>query len=309
MHIDPYLVLAGLVVGSIVGLTGMGGGALMTPILVLLFHIQPLAAISSDLVASVVMKPFGGAIHLRHGTVHKGVVRWLAMGSIPGALIGVVISTSLGKSSNVQHGLKVALGAALILAVAGITARAVLDRRRQTIAAASPDEVAVRRLPTLLVGISGGVVVGLTSVGSGSLMIVLLMLLYPRLSTRQLVGTDLVQAVPLVAAAALGQLLLGDVKLPLTGALLLGAIPGVIFGAKMSAIAPSGPLRWALAVVLSASGVKLLGASNLQLVAVVAAGLAVGATLLVVGRRRAAQIADLPVPADEPLELASTPSS
>ncbi|MDX6211205.1 MAG: uncharacterized protein QOF82_292, partial [Frankiales bacterium] len=93
MHIDPYLVLAGLVVGSIVGLTGMGGGALMTPILVLLFHIQPLAAISSDLVASVVMKPFGSAVHLKHGTVHRGVVRWLAMGSIPGALAGVLIST------------------------------------------------------------------------------------------------------------------------------------------------------------------------------------------------------------------------
>jgi uncharacterized membrane protein YfcA len=287
VHVDPYLVLAGLIVGSIVGLTGMGGGALMTPILVLVFHIQPLAAISSDLVASVVMKPFGGAVHLRHATVRRGVVRWLALGSIPGALLGVVISTSLGSSSDVQHGLKVTLGVALVLAVAGITARAILDRRRRTIEAATPSEVAVRRVPTLLVGVAGGVVVGLTSVGSGSLMIVLLMLLYPRLSTRQLVGTDLVQAIPLVAAAALGQLLLGDVKLPLTGALLIGAIPGVIFGAKMSAIAPGGPLRWALAVVLSASGVKLLGASNAELLAVIAVGLAVGAALLVSARRRA----------------------
>jgi uncharacterized membrane protein YfcA len=285
VHLDPYLVLAGLVVGSIVGLTGMGGGALMTPILVLLFHIQPLAAISSDLVASVVMKPFGGAVHLRHGTVHKHVVRWLAIGSIPGAFAGVLISTSLGRSSDVQHGLKITLGIALMLAVAGITARAVIDRRRHVAEAATPELVPVRRVPTLLVGVAGGIIVGLTSVGSGSLMIVLLMMLYPRLSTRQLVGTDLVQAVPLVAAAALGQLLLGDVKLPLTGALLLGAIPGVIFGAKMSAIAPSGPLRWALAVVLSASGVKLLGASNGVLLAVILVGLAIGAGLLTITRR------------------------
>ena len=105
-----------------------------------------------------------------------------------------------------------------------------------------------------MVGLIGGIIVGLTSVGSGSLMIVALMVFYPRLSTRQLVGTDLVQAIPLVAAAALGQMLLGDVKLPLTAALLIGAIPGVIFGARMSAVAPSGPLRWALAVVLSAVG-------------------------------------------------------
>jgi uncharacterized membrane protein YfcA len=285
VHIDPYLVLAGLVVGSIVGLTGMGGGALMTPILVLLFHIQPLAAISSDLVASVVMKPFGSAVHLKHGTVHRGVVRWLAMGSIPGAFAGVLISTSLRHASHVQNELKIALGVALLLAVAGITSRAVIDRRRHVTEALSPEEVPVRRLPTLLVGVSGGVVVGLTSVGSGSLMIVLMMMLYPRLSTRQLVGTDLVQAVPLVAAAALGQLLLGDVKLPLTGALLLGAIPGVIFGAKMSAIAPSGPLRWGLAVVLSASGVKLLGAGNGVLLAVIVAGLAIGAALLTITRR------------------------
>jgi uncharacterized membrane protein YfcA len=208
----------------------------------------------------------------------------------------VLISTSLRHASHVQNELKIALGIALLLAVAGITARAVIDRRRHVAEALTPAEVPVRRLPTLLVGVAGGVVVGLTSVGSGSLMIVLLMMLYPRLSTRQLVGTDLVQAVPLVAAAALGQLLLGDVKLPLTGALLLGAIPGVIFGAKMSAIAPSGPLRWSLAVVLSASGVKLLGASNGVLLAVIVVGLAIGAGLLELNRRArtAAQVVTAP---------------
>ncbi len=300
VHIDPYLVLAGLVVGSIVGLTGMGGGALMTPILVLLFHIQPLAAISSDLVASVVMKPFGGAVHLKHGTVHKGVVRWLAMGSVPGAFVGVLISTRFRGAPGLENGLKIALGGALLLAVTGITARAILDRRRITVPPARPEDIPVNRFPTLMVGLIGGIIVGLTSVGSGSLMIVALMVFYPRLSTRQLVGTDLVQAIPLVAAAALGQMLLGDVKLPLTAALLIGAIPGVIFGARMSAVAPSGPLRWALAVVLSASGVKLLGASNGQLLIVLCAGLVIGVAILLVTRRGVAA----PVPSEPALETA-----
>jgi uncharacterized membrane protein YfcA len=303
LHLDPYLVLAGLVVGSIVGLTGMGGGALMTPVLVLLFNVQPLAAISSDLVASVIMKPFGSAVHLRNRTVHHGVVRWLALGSVPGAFLGVLISTSFKSAKGVQDDLKVALGVALLLAVGGITARAILDRRRHTVEASTPAEVPVRRLPTVVVGVFGGVVVGLTSVGSGSLMIVLLMMLYPRLSTRQLVGTDLVQAVPLVAAAAAGQLLLGDVKLPLTAALLVGAIPGVILGARLSAKAPSGPLRWALAVVLSASGVKLLGASNFELLGVVVAGLGVGTGLLVRGRRRTTPAAEPSAPVRVPARI------
>src|SRR5438874_10706198 len=102
MHIDPYVTLAGLIVGFTVGLTGMGGGALMTPILVLLFNVQPLAAISSDLVASVIMKPFGSAVHLKHRTVHHGVVGWLALGSVPGAFVGVLISTSFKHASGVQ---------------------------------------------------------------------------------------------------------------------------------------------------------------------------------------------------------------
>jgi uncharacterized membrane protein YfcA len=231
------------------------------------------------------MKPFGGAVHLKHGTVHKSVVRWLAMGSVPGALLGVLISTHFRGAPGVENALKIALGVALLLAVAGISARAVLDRRRLQVAAVAPAEIPVRRIPTLLVGLVGGIIVGLTSVGSGSLMIVALMMFYPRLSTRQLVGTDLVQAVPLVAAAALGHMLFGDVKLPLTAALLIGAIPGVIMGARMSAVAPSGPLRWALAVVLSASGVKLLGASNGQLLLVLCAGLIIGVALLLITRR------------------------
>src|SRR3954470_13954144 len=113
VHVDPYLVLAGLVVGSIVGLTGMGGGALMTPVLVLLFHIQPLAAVSSDLVASMVMKPVGGAVHLRHGTVHKELVRWLVVGSVPAAFCGVLLIKAVGDGDRVQDVVKISLGVAL----------------------------------------------------------------------------------------------------------------------------------------------------------------------------------------------------
>ena len=161
MHIDPYLVLAGLVVGSIVGLTGMGGGALMTPILVLLFHIQPLAAISSDLVASVVMKPFGGAIHLKHGTVHKGVVRWLAMGSVPGAFVGVLISTSFGKTRAACRTTSRSPSASPCCWPSPASPPARCSTGAGTIVeAVDPDEVPVRRLPTLLVGMFGGVVVG-----------------------------------------------------------------------------------------------------------------------------------------------------
>src|SRR5437762_7172751 len=129
MHIDWYMALAGLIVGFTVGLTGMGGGALMTPILVLLFRIQPLAAVSSDLVAAVVMKPVGGSVHVRRGTVNWKLVRWLATGSVPMAFVGVIVLRHLGDGSVVQDRLKLALGVALMLAASSIVAKAVLQGR------------------------------------------------------------------------------------------------------------------------------------------------------------------------------------
>src|SRR2546425_12096543 len=120
MHIDLYVALAGLIVGFTVGLTGMGGGALMTPILVLLFKIQPLAAVSSDLVAAMVMKPVGGGVHIRRGTVNWSLVRWLCIGSIPAAFAGVFILKQLGTGSQVQGRLKIFLGVALIVASVSI---------------------------------------------------------------------------------------------------------------------------------------------------------------------------------------------
>src|SRR5437764_954062 len=130
MHFDGYVALAGLVVGFTVGLTGMGGGAIMTPILVLFFKIQPLAAVSSDLVAAVVMKPIGGAVHLRRGTVNRSLVGWLSVGSVPSAFAGVLILRQLGDSAEVQERVKTALGVALLVAVATMIARAFLNVRR-----------------------------------------------------------------------------------------------------------------------------------------------------------------------------------
>jgi uncharacterized membrane protein YfcA len=273
--VDPTIVIAGLIVGVLVGLTGMGGGALMTPVLVLLFGVQPLAAVSSDLVVSLFMKPVGGLVHLRHGTVHFPLVKWLCLGSVPAAFGGVLLLRALGDGEGVQNVVKVALGAALLLAVVTMCARGLLDLRRHGRSwraggrgeAGERQPLAVRVVPTVVVGVIGGVVVGMTSVGSGSLIIVLLLVLYPRLRAGELVGTDLVQAVPLVGAAALGHALFGEVQLGLTLGLLVGAIPGVWIGARLSSRAPQMVVRRALALVLIASGLKLLNASNGQLLA------------------------------------------
>jgi uncharacterized protein len=291
---DPTIVIAGLIVGVLVGLTGMGGGALMTPVLVLLFGVQPLAAVSSDLVVSLFMKPVGGLVHLRHGTVHFALVKWLCVGSVPAAFGGVLLLRALGDGDGVQDVVKFALGIALLLAVVTMATRGLIDLRRHGRSwragaaprtEADPEALTVKVLPTVLVGMIGGVVVGMTSVGSGSLIIVLLLVLYPRLRAGQLVGTDLVQAVPLVAAAALGHALFGEVQLGLTLALLVGAIPGVWIGARLSSRAPQMVVRRALALVLLASGLKLVNASNGQLLAALLLVGIVGPFLWMLARR------------------------
>src|SRR5438094_1644778 len=260
---DPYVAIAGLIVGVVVGLTGMGGGALMTPILVLLFKVQPLAAVSSDLVAALVMKPVGAGVHMRKGTVKWSLVRWLCLGSVPAAFAGVLILNGFGGGDQLESDLKLILGVALMLAAASIVAKAgfqaheVKVHRRLLADGETPPDMEpfrVRPLPTLLIGAIGGLVVGMTSVGSGSLIIVLLLLLYPSLKASELVGTDLVQAIPLVASAAFGHLLFGDFKLALTTSLLIGSIPGVYVGARVSSRAPAGIVRRALVFVLFASG-------------------------------------------------------
>jgi uncharacterized membrane protein YfcA len=261
MHVDLLIALAGLVVGFVVGLTGMGGGALMTPMLVLFFGIQPLAAVSSDLVASLCMKPIGGAVHLRRGTVHKELVGWLVLGSVPSAFCGVLLLRAVGNGGTVQNTVKISLGVALLVAVAMMIFKALLDVRRRARLGPTADftgRIKVHKATTVAIGALGGLIVGMTSVGSGSLIIVALLLVYPQLKTGDLVGTDLVQAVPLVGAAALGHVLFGDFSLGLTSSILIGSLPGVYLGARASASAPSWIIRRALAFVLLASALKLL---------------------------------------------------
>jgi uncharacterized membrane protein YfcA len=240
----------------------------MTPILVIIFRVHPLAAIGSDLVASLFMKPVGGFVHWRRGTVEKGIVKWLLVGSVPAAFAGVFVIRLFGAGDVLQSRVQVLLGAALVVASVGIVGKSYLDSRRRRGSDFQPENEAIktRSAATVAVGAAVGLIVGMTSVGSGSLMIVLLMLVYPTLTSRRLVGTDLVQAVPLVGAAALGHVLVGDFKLAVTVSILLGSIPGVYIGSRLSASAPDIAVRPILVFVLVASALKLLNFSNTELV-------------------------------------------
>ncbi len=292
MSVDLPLVVGGLVVGFVVGLTGMGGGALMTPMLVFVFRVDPLTAVSSDIVASLFMKPAGAIVHLRRRTVNLRLVLWLCVGSVPAAFSGALLIRALPFGDSLDEALKTVLGVALLVAATGLVVRSVLGMRRHRSAfgegparPTSPD-VVVRKVPTLVLGAVAGLLVGMTSVGSGSIVIVVLLLLYPALKASQLVGTDLVQAVPLVAAASLGHVLYGDFSLGLTVSLLVGAVPGAWFGAHVSSRAPGGLIRRAMAILLLASGLKLLGASLGVVVGAAVAALVAGNLLWVVVRRR-----------------------
>ncbi len=264
MSIDLWKVLAGGVVGFTVGLTGMGGGALMTPMLILLFGVNPGTAVSSDLLTSLVMKPVGGAVHFRRGTVKWPLVVWLCAGSVPAAFAGVFVLRQLGSGTQVQNHIKTLLGWALLVAGISMVAKLLADARSRH-RATGDEEVAApqtKRVATALIGVAGGFIVGMTSVGSGSLMIVMLLLLYPRLTARELVGTDLVQAIPLVASATLSHALFGHIDVGLTGALLIGAVPGTYLGARISSRAPDAIIRPAVILILLGSALKLLSVQN-----------------------------------------------
>jgi uncharacterized protein len=268
------MIIAGALVGISVGLTGMGGGALMTPIMVLAFGVSPTAAVGSDLAASVAMKPVGAYVHHKAGTVRWDLVRWLLPTAVPAGFAGAWLISLFGEGKEVQHRLELAIGAALLLALAGMVARSMLVRRRGALPSDEPTRL--RPVPTLCVGLLGGLVVGVTSVGSGSLIIVMLMLTHPRLRASELVGTDLVQAIPLVASAAIGHLLFGDAQIALVGTVLLGAIPGIYFGAKLATRARDDVLTWTLATLLLASALSLWGLPGpvILLAAVTLAGFA-----------------------------------
>jgi uncharacterized membrane protein YfcA len=277
VSIDPYIVLGSAVVGFLVGMTGAGGGALMTPMLILLFGIKPSTAISSDLVAAVVMRPIGAAVHLGKKTVNLGLVGWMVLGSVPMAFLGAYLLHLLSHDSSAQGNIEKALGAALLVGAAAMVLRLGLDRREGHAREAVVSDISPRPALTVIVGMIGGLIVGMTSVGSGSLMIVLLLFVYPMIGANQLVGTDLTQAVPLTLAAALGALTFGHVALPVTGSIVIGSVPAVLVGSLVSSRAPDRYVRPAITFVIFASGLKYVGLGTTALGWVLCATLLVAA--------------------------------
>jgi len=259
VHVDPYIVLGSAVVGLLVGMTGAGGGALMTPMLILLFGVTPGKAISSDLVAAVLMRPFGAAMHLRKGTVNHRLVGFMVLGSVPMAFLGSYLLHLMGNDKAAQEKIEIVLGTALLIGASAMVLRYVLDRRRGETRSGVVHDVDVHPARTVVIGMIGGLVVGMTSVGSGSLMIILLLFLYPMLGANQLVGTDLTQAVPLTLAAALGALAFGHVDFGVTTSLVIGSVPAVLVGSAVSSSAPDHYVRPVITFVIFASGLKYVG--------------------------------------------------
>ncbi len=277
LSIDPYIIIGSAVVGFLVGMTGAGGGALMTPMLILLFGVKPSTAISSDLVAAVVMRPVGAAVHLRKGTVNLQLVGWMVLGSVPMAFLGSYLLHILSHAAADQNNIEKALGAALLVGAAAMVIRFALDRHQGNTRQGVVHDLSTRPVLTVLIGMVGGLIVGMTSVGSGSLMIVLLLFVYPMLGANQLVGTDLAQAVPLTLAAALGALTFGHVELPVTTSIVIGSVPAVLVGSFLSSRAPDRYIRPAITFVIFASGLKYVGLGTTAL------GWVMCATLLVIG--------------------------
>jgi uncharacterized membrane protein YfcA len=286
MHIDLYIVLGSAIVGLLVGMTGAGGGALMTPMLILLFGVAPAAAISSDLVASVVMRPIGAGVHLRAGTVHRRLVVLMAAGSVPGAVLGSYLLGLIGHTKADIKPVELILGVALLIGAAAMALRYGLDRRSGEARNDRIHELRPRPLVTVLIGGVGGVIVGLTSVGAGSLMVVLLLFVYPSISAKQLVGTDLAQAVPLTLAAAVGALLFGRVEFGLTASLIIGSVPAVLVGSLLSSRVPDRYLRPVIAAVIFVSGLKYVGVSTPTLGGTLVVGMVLASAIIARELRR-----------------------
>ncbi len=216
-------------------------------------------------------------MHFRARTVNFRLVRCLMLGSVPAAFVGSYLLHVLGHAKTAQHEVEVALGVALLVGSVAMVLRVVLDWRSGACRMATCRDVAVRPLMTIAVGAIGGLIVGITSVGSGSLMIVLLLFVYPTIRANQLVGTDLTQAVPLTLAAALGALVFGHIELGITTSLVIGSVPAVVLGSLVSSRVPDRYVRPAIALVIFASGLKYTGVGMAALGSVVAAAIVVSA--------------------------------
>ena len=258
LGIDPTIILFGFGIGTLVGMTGMGGASLMTPLLILIFGIQPVTAIGTDIFYGAVTKSVGGYKHLKLGTVHKGLAFWMAVGSVPSAIAGVFVIEWL--QSRYGDDLDTVIlgmlgGALLVVGIATLLRSLFLAgviQERSALHLYRPHIVAA-----IVTGMLTGFVIGLTSAGSGTLIAIALIAIF-RLTPQRVVGTDVFHAAILLWAAGFAHWIGGNIDFLLAGTILAGSIPGVILGTNLSVKAPQKFLRYALAVVLIASGATLI---------------------------------------------------
>jgi uncharacterized protein len=293
--VDWKLSIAGLFIGVLVGMTGMGGGSLMTPMLVFLFGFKPTVAIGTDILHGAIFKSFGAVRHRQLGTVHARLTLWMLLGSAPFSLVGVGFSTWLKHryGDGFEDTAAIILGVALIAGGLGFAVKTFLTGRQKSDApfllAASDRRIA------FFLGVAGGFIVGLTSVGSGTFFGLVMLLVFP-LTASKVVGTDIFHAAALLWVAGAGHLVAGNVDLHATGWLLIGSIPGVLLGSQVSISLPERALRLGLAATLTLAGLKLAevpGAEILILVVLSVAAL----TLVSAGVRKLLRGSAKPVPA------------
>ena len=276
---DPKLSLAGLFIGILVGMTGMGGGSLMTPMLVFLFGFKPTVAIGTDILHGAVFKSFGAARHRQLGTVHARLTLWMLAGSAPFSLVGVGLSTWLKHryGESFEDAAAIILGIALMAGGVGFGVKTFVAGRAKSDA---PFLLGRRdKQIALATGAIGGFIVGLTSVGSGTFFGLVMLLVFP-LTASKVVGTDIFHAAALLWVAGAGHLAAGNVDLPAMGSLLVGSIPGVLLGSQVSVKLPERVLRLGLALTLTLAGLKLAevpGAEVVILVVLAACGLLLAA--------------------------------
>ncbi len=253
---DLIAVLAGFGVGAIVGMTGVGGGSLMTPLLLTVFRLHPAVAIGTDLWFAAITKTSGAIAHQRHGNVDRRIVTLLLFGSIPAALATIALMHLTGITKGWAAALTFALGIALLLTAVTVAYKQVWHRVGLKLERWIPDS----RKPalTVLCGVILGVLVSLSSIGAGAIGATMILLLYPRLEARRLVGTDIAHAVPLTLVAGIGHATLGHVEWALLGALLIGSIPGIWIGAQLTKKMPDSLVRALLCVSLVTAGLKVI---------------------------------------------------
>jgi hypothetical protein len=296
---DPAIVVFGLGIGILVGMTGMGGGSLMTPLLILVFGIQPTTAIGTDIFYSAVTKTVGGWRHLRMKTVNMELVKWLAFGSVPAAIAGVAIVSVLERQIGEDRldSLVYAVLGGTLLMVGIITLTRALILRNLVDERDRFDVERRHKIAAVVIGATTGFVIGVTSAGSGTVIAILLIAVY-RLAPKKVVGTDVFHAAVLLWAAGLAHWIGGNVDFVLAGNILLGSVPGVVIGAALSDRAPQGFIRTALGVVLVGSGIVTIqkGDPTVWPIAAAVAALGLGAILAaprILHRRREREAAEL----------------